>query len=298
VNVYPFIEAEKVQQHNVKRACELLKVSRSAYYAHRNGPSEHDQQDAELTEKIVEVHEASAGTYGAPRVHAELRAQGRRHSCKRVARLMRAAGRRGRAPRRWRTTTVPDPVGAATRPDLVARDFHTSAMEVNTRWCGDITYINTWEGWLYLATVIDLASRRVVGWATADHLRTDLVAQALTNAVATRRPIGPVIFHSDRGCQYTSAQFARLADQLGVRLSVGRKGQCWDNAVAESFFASIKAELLDRRPWPSRGRAEKAIFEWIEGWYNTRRRHSTLDYLSPAAYEATIYSSQQDRKVA
>ena len=298
MNAYPFIEAEKVQQHNVKRACELLEVSRSAYYAHRAGPSDHDQQDVELTEQIVAVHEQSAGTYGAPRVHAELRARGRRHSRKRIARLMRAAGRRGRAPRRWRTTTVPDPAAAATRPDLVRRDFTVAPGQVNARWCGDITYINTWEGWLYLATVIDLASRRVVGWATADHLRTDLVAQALTNAVAIRRPTGPVIFHSDRGCQYTSAQYARLAERFGVRLSVGRKGQCWDNAVAESFFATIKAELLDRRAWPTRVRAEQAIFEWIEGWYNTRRRHSTLDYLSPAAYEATAYGTTPRLKVA
>jgi transposase InsO family protein len=199
VNVYPFIEAEKAQRHNVKRACELLEVSRSAYYAHRTGPCAREQQDAELTERIIVVHDASAGTYGAPRVHAELRAQGRRHSRKRVARLMRRAGRRGRAPRRWRTTTVPDPAAPA-RADLVGRDFRPAAAEVNARWCGDITYINTWEGWLYLATVIDLASRRVVGWATADHLRTDLVAAALTNAVAARQPTGPLIFHSDRGC--------------------------------------------------------------------------------------------------
>jgi len=297
VTVYPFIEAEKTQQRNVKRACQLLEVSRSAYYAHRAGPSPRVQQDAELTEAIGQVHDASSGTYGAPRVHAELKAQGRRHSRKRIARLMRAAGRRGRTPRRWRTTTVPDPAAPA-RADLVGRDFHTAAGQVNARWCGDITYINTWEGWLYLATVIDLASRRVVGWATADHLRTDLVAQALTNAVATRRPTLPVIFHSDRGCQYTSTQYAQLAQQLGVRLSVGRRGQCWDNAVAESFFATIKTELLDRQAWPTRNRAHHAIFEWIEGWYNTRRRHSTLDYLSPAAYEATAYANRTDRKVA
>lgn len=297
MNVYPFIEAEKAQQHNVKRACQLLEVSRSAYYAHRAGPSHRAEQDAELTARILEVHEQSGGTYGAPRVQAELRDQGRRHSRKRIARLMRAAGRCGRAPKRWRTTTIPDPAAPA-RADLVGRDFRTAPDQVNARWCGDITYINTWEGWLYLATVIDLASRRVVGWATADHMRTDLVAQALSNAVAARRPTGPVIFHSDRGCQYTSAQYARLADQLGVRLSVGRKGQCWDNAVAESFFATIKTELLDRRAWPSRARAHQAIFEWVEGWYNTRRRHSTLDYLSPAAYEATVYHNRPDRKVA
>jgi transposase InsO family protein len=270
VNVYPFIEAEKVRQHNVKRACQLLEVSRSAYYAHRAGPSQRALQDAELTSHIVQVHEQSGGTYGAPRVHAELRDLGRRHSRKRVARLMRQAGRRGRTPKRWRTTTIPDPAAPA-RPDLVRRDFRTAPDQVNARWCGDITYINTWEGWLYLATVIDLASRRVVGWATADHMRTDLVAQALTNAVATRRPTHLVIFHSDRGCQYTSTQYAQLAQRLGVRLSVGRRGQCWDNAVAESFFATIKTELLDQRAWPTRARAQQAIFEWIEGWYNTRR---------------------------
>jgi putative transposase len=288
VNVYPFIEAEKSRQRNVARACVLLKVSRSAFYADRSAaPSQREQADAELNAAIAAVHDESNGTYGAPRVHAELSAQGRRHSRKRIARLMRGAGRRGRSPKRWRTTTVPDPV-AALPADLIERDFAIATTAINVRWCGDITYIHTWEGWLYLATVIDLASRRVVGWATADHLRTDLVDQALSNAVSSRRPTSGVIFHSDRGCQYTSAQHRRLADRHGVRLSVGRRGQCWDNAVAESFFATIKTELLDRRPWPTRAAAHKAIFSWIEGWYNTRRRHSTLDYLSPTAYEARI----------
>jgi len=298
VNVYPFIEAEKSQRRNVKRACVLLKVSHSAFYADRtNGPSQRERDDAELTEAIVAVYDESDGTYGAPRVHAELADQGRRHGRKRIARLMRAAGRRGRAPKRWRTTTVPDP--AATLPaDLIGRDFATATTAVNARWCGDITYIHTWEGWLYLATVIDLASRRVVGWATADNLRTDLIDQALTKAVTSRRPASGVIFHSDRGCQYTSGQYRRLADQHGVRLSVGRRGQCWDNAVAESFFATIKTELLDRRPWPTRASAHKAIFNWIEGWYNTRRRHSTLDYLSPAAYEARINQQPDLRQAA
>jgi transposase InsO family protein len=284
VNLYPFIEAERAQRHNVYRACVLLKVSRSAFYAARTaGPSQRERDDAELTDAILDVHDDSDGTYGAPRIHAELAAQGRRHSRKRIARLLREAGRRGRAPRRWRTTTIPDPA-AETPPDLIGRDF-TPTTVVNTRWCGDITYIPTWEGWLYLATVIDLGSRRVVGWAAADHLRTDLVDQALTQAVIRRRPSPGVIFHSDRGSQYTSTQHCDLATSLGVRLSVGRAGQCWDNAVAESFFATIKTELLDRRPWPTRAAAHQAIFTWIEGWYNTRRRHSTLDYLSPAAYE-------------
>jgi transposase InsO family protein len=289
VNVYPFIEAENAGSGNVKRACALLKVSRAAYYAHRAAePSARRRQDAELTEQIIAIHDESNGTYGTPRLHAELRARGRRHSRKRVARLLRTTGRAGRAPKRWRTTTVPDP--AATTPaDLIKRDFSCSATDIDTRWCGDITYIHTWEGWLYLATVIDLGSRRVVGWATADHLRTDLVTEALNNAVNQRRPQSGVVFHSDRGCQYTSTRFGDLADDLGVRLSVGRKGQCWDNAVAESFFATIKTEMLDRRAWPTKAMAHKAIFEYIEGWYNTRRRHSSLGYLSPAAYESTRY---------
>jgi transposase InsO family protein len=287
VNVYPFIEAEQAGGGNVHRACTLLKVSRSAYYAHRTAaPTARARQDTELAAQVVAIHDESRGTYGAPRVHAELRARGRRHSRKRVARLLREAGRAGRAPKRGRTTTAADP--AATVPaDLIRRDFRCTATDVDTQWCGDITYIHTWEGWLYLATVIDIASRRVVGWATADHLRTDLVAQALDNAVRHRRPDSGVIFHADRGCQYTSAQLAALAGNLGVRLSVGRKGQCWDNAVAESFFATIKTESLDRQPWPTRTSAHKAIFEYIEGWYNTRRLHSSLGYLSPSDYEAT-----------
>jgi integrase/recombinase XerD len=266
VNVYPFIEAEQAGKHNVKRACELLKVSRSAYYQHaRGGRSPRESVDQTLTERITAVHEASKGTYGAPRVHAELVANGHRHGRKRVARLMRTAGLRGKCPRRWRTTTIADPA-AATRPDLIGRNFAVEAAAVDTRWCGDITYVNTWEGWLYLATVIDLASRRVVGWALAEHLRTDLVDAALTNALVRRRPASGLIIHSDRGCQYTSAQHTRLAARHGVRLSVGRRGQCWDNAVAESFFATIKTELLYRQAWPTRTAARQAIFEYVEGW--------------------------------
>jgi transposase InsO family protein len=291
VNCYPFIEAEKQGDHNVKRACELLQVSRSAYYADRAGSrSFREQRDAELTGKIIAIHDESTQTYGSPRVHRELRAQGERCSRKRVVRLMRAADRHGRVPRRWKKTTIPDPT-ATTRPDLIGRDFGIDPDQPgqpDRRWCGDITYIHTWQGWLYLATVIDLASRRVVGWASADHLRTDLVAEALTDAVNRRRPAPGVVFHSDRGCQYTSAQYANLATDLGVKLSVGRKGQCWDNAVAESFFATIKTELIHRRTWPTRKAAISALFDYIEGWYNTRRRHSTLGYLSPAQYESTI----------
>jgi hypothetical protein len=218
VNVHPFIEAEKAQQRNVKRACELLEVSRAAYYAQRPGtPSARQVADAALTEQIRQAHQVSKDRYGAPRLHAALRRAGHHHGRKRVARLMRCAGLRGRTPRRWKKTTVPDPAAAA-RADLIRRDFTVNATAVNTRWCGDITYLPTWEGWLYLATVIDIASRRVVGFALAEHLRTELVADALTNAVAARDPAPGVVFHADRGCQYTSGDYATLARRPGRHL--------------------------------------------------------------------------------
>jgi len=285
VNCYPFIEAEKAGRRNVTRACALLKVSRAAFYAHLAGPSQRQREDAELTEQIKAVHDESKGRYGAPRVHAELHRKGHRHSRKRVARLMRAAGIRGKAPRRWRKTTIADPAAAA-RADRIRRDFTADAGRLNARWCGDITYIGTWQGWLYLATVIDIASRRVVGYALADHLRTELVSAALANTVAARDPAPGVIFHSDRGCQYTSAEFAGLASDHAVTLSHGRTGQCWDNALSESFFASIKGELLDLQAWPTQAMARRAIVEYI-AWYNGTRLHSTLGYRSPAEFEET-----------
>jgi transposase InsO family protein len=290
VNCYPFIEAEKAQRRNVKRACELLKVSRSAYYAARGDePSGREREDAELAAQIKTVHKESKGRYGVPRVHAQLRAEGKRHSRKRVARLMRAEGLRGRAAKRWKKTTVPDPAAAA-RADRIRRDFTADASKLNTRWCGDITYIATWEGWLYLATVIDIASRRVVGYALADHLRTELVSDALSNAVAARTPQPGVVFHSDRGCQYTSAAYAALADDCEVVLSTGRTGQCWDNALAESFFSSLKGELIDERPWPTRAGARRAVVEYI-AWYNGTRLHSSLGYRSPADYESSHHEN-------
>jgi transposase InsO family protein len=284
VSCYPFIEAERAQPRNVKRACELMKVSRSAYYAARGcRPSPRAAQDAELAARVTVVHAESKGRYGSPRVHAQLRAQGLRHSRKRVARLMRAQGLQGRAAKRWKKTTIADPAAAA-RADRIRRDFTADASKLNTRWCGDITYIATWEGWLYLATVIDIASRRVVGFALADHLRTELIAGALSNAVAARDPEPGVIFHSDRGCQYTSAAYAALAEENEVTLSVGRTGQCWDNALAESFFSSLKGELIDDRAWPTRAGARRAVVEYI-AWYNGTRLHSSLGYQSPADYE-------------
>jgi transposase InsO family protein len=283
VTVYPFIEAEKAGRRNVVRACALLKVSRAAFYQHLAGPSRRDRADAELTEQIRAVHEESRGRYGSPRVHAELRRRGHRHSRKRVARLMRHAGIWGKTPKRWKKTTIADPAAAA-RADAIQRDFTADASKINARWCGDITYVGTWQGWLYLATVIDIASRRVVGYAMADHLRTELVSGALANAVAARDPAPGVIFHADRGCQYTSAEFAGLASGCAVKLSHGRTGQCWDNALSESFFASIKGELLDLQAWPTKAAARRAIVEYI-AWYNGTRLHSTLGYRSPAEFE-------------
>jgi putative transposase len=197
---------------------------------------------------------------------------------------MRAAGLHGRTPRRFKHTTIADPAAAA-RADLVRRDFAVDAAAVNTRWCGDITSIPTWEGWLYLATVIDIASRRIVGFAMAEHLRAELACDALTNAIAARDPAPGVIFHADRGCQYTSSDYALLAGDLEVRLSTGRTGQCWDNALAESFFASLKGECLDLQPWPTRAGARRATVDYI-AWYNGTRLHSALGYQTPDEYES------------
>jgi len=296
MTVDPFIEAEEVAGHGASRACRLLEVSRSAYYERKSAtPSHKELSDAELTTKIIAIHIESKSTYGSPRVHKELVKRGVACGRRRVRRLMRRAGLEGRAKKRWRKTTVPDPAAEAAK-DLIQRHFGPTT-ELDRRYVGDITYIATWEGWAYLATVIDLASRRVVGWALADHMRTELVSEALEMAFVQRRPGAGAIFHSDRGCQYTSRDYGELARANGVVLSVGMKGECWDNAVAESFFATIKRELIDTRSWPTRAGLRRAVFEYIEGWYNTRRLHSSLDYRSPAEYEALIHQ-HADRQAA
>ncbi len=221
----PFIEAEKTAGHSVQKTCGLFEVSKSAYYERRNGvPSRREVTDAELLELIRAIHKESNGTYGAPRIHKELLHRHIACGKRKVTRLMRQAGLEGRCKKRWRKTTVADPDAEAAR-DLIQRHFGPCE-EMDRRYVGDITYISTWEGWAYLATVIDLASRRVVGWALADHMRTELVEDALTMAFANRAPEHGVIFHSDRGCQYTSGDFAELARANGVVLSVGRKGEC------------------------------------------------------------------------
>jgi putative transposase len=264
--------------------CRMLGVSRAGFYAwERRAPSDRELTDAWLLEKIREIHEASRGTYGARRVHADLRlAHDIRVGRKRVERLMAAAGLSGQRERRRRRTTV-RLEGVRVGPDLVERDFRPSAPDQT--WSADITYIRTWEGWLYLAHVQDLFSRRVVGWAMADHLRAELVLDALQMALARRKPAPGVIHHSDKGSQYTAVLFTERCAKAGVQVSTGSKGDCFDNAVSESFHASLKKELIYRHTWSTQAEARTAVFEYIEGWFNPRRRHSTLGYLSPAEYE-------------
>ncbi|MGW2326468.1 IS3 family transposase [Streptomyces sp. NPDC001700] len=288
MTVHPFIEAEKQSGHSIKRACELLKVSRAAFYARRTakpGPRGRSRCRTDPADRLGPP--ALARHLRSPAHPRRSPAQGCRLRSP-ADRPAHAAGLQGIHGRRRHPTTIPDP-RAAWRPDLVLRDSTPNSTAVDTPWCGDITYIPTEEGRLYLATIIDIASCRVVGWATAGHLRTDLVADALKTTCRQRRPTRPVIFHSDRGCQYTSQQFASLAAEFGVRrLSVGRTGQCWDNALAESFFATIKRELLGTQPGPSRALARTSIFDFIEGWYNLHRLHSSLGYRSPAEYEPAL----------
>ncbi len=262
--------------------CRLLGVSASGYHAWQGrAPSARAQGDARLLERIREIHADSRSTYGAPRIHAELTAKGVRVGRKRVARLMHAAGLAGVSRRKGPRTTQRRQ-GARPAPDLVERDF--TAEQPDRLWVADITYIPTWAGFLYLAIVLDAFSRRVVGWAMATHLRTSLVLDALDMALRQRRP-GDVIHHSDQGSQYTSIAFGARCRQAGVRPSMGSVGDAYDNAMCESFFATLECELLDRTRFRSHAEARMAVFEFIEGWYNPRRRHSALGYLSPLDYE-------------
>lgn len=278
---YRFIAAEKAH-HSVVLLCRVLGVAKSAFYAwQRQKLSARALVDEQLIEQIKDIYDESRCTYGAPRVHAELRNRGKRVGRKRVARLMRKAGLVGRTPRRFRRTTIPDP--STQVQDLVQRQFRPS--EPNQLWVSDITYIRTWEGWLYLAVILDAFSRKIVGWALADHLRTELATAALQMAVTSRRPPPGLIHHSDRGSQYTSAEYSDLLDAHALRQSIGRPGTCWDNAVTESFFASLKKELIYPHVWPTRQSVRSAVFVFIEGWYNRVRLHSTLNYFSPDCFE-------------
>jgi putative transposase len=266
----------------VERMCRRLGVSKSGYYAWAaRAMSAHAREDVKLSAKIEAIHRHSHATYGSPRVHAELRALEIHVGRKRVARLMKAHGLRGVSRRRFIHTTQRDWQGHSA-PDLVQRCF--SAEAPNRLWVADITYILTWEGFLFLAIVLDAFSRRVVGWAMAEHLRTELVLAALKMATTQRDP-EEVIHHSDHGCQYTSIEFGRRCRDWGVRPSMGTVGDCFDNAMAESFFASLECECLDRHRFKTRADAEREVFQYIEGFYNPHRRHSSIGYLSPREFE-------------
>jgi putative transposase len=263
--------------------CRVLKISRSGYYAWCDRPlSARARRDHWLTEKIEAIHQRSRGVYGVPMIHAELADDyGIRVGRKRVARLMRGAGLRGVSLRRFVITTMSDPK-AKRPPDLVQRRFYAEGP--NRLWVADITFIPTWTGFLYMAIVLDVYSRRVVGWAMETHLRTELILAALEMALVQRRPKG-VIHHSDPGCQYTSYAFGKRCQEAGVMPSIGSVGDAYDNAMAESFFATLERELLSRRRFRSQAEAKMAVFEWLEGWYNRHRRHSSLGYRSPVNYE-------------
>jgi transposase InsO family protein len=301
VSVYPFIEAEKAEQDgNVAMSCRLLEVSRAAYYSwSTHVPSKRQLSDAVLSELIWKVHDDSRGTYGAPRVTAELRRLGHHVGKNRVARLMASLELVGRCKRRFKKTTIRDPKTGDGAVDLVRRVFGPGVRELDSTWCGDISYVRTWEGWCYLATVIDLASRRVVGFALADHMRAELVCQALQMAIAQRRPAPGLVFHSDRGSQYTSKDFRKLLEDHKIVQSLSGVGQCWDNAVAESWFSTLKEELIYRQGWPTRAAAKAAIFEYVEVFYNRRRSHSSLGYMSPVEYERRLLeTTKESRAVA
>jgi putative transposase len=263
--------------------CRVLEVSRSGYYAWLvRLPSKRAQANAALLGAIQQVHKESDGTYGPPRMHAELPDRGVHASLNRVARVMKEAGIQGVSRRKGVRTTWRRK-GDAPAEDLVNRDFTASGPD--QLWVADITYVPTWAGFLYLAVVLDVWSRRVVGWAMRTHLRTELVLEALDMALEQRRPDG-VIHHSDQGCQYTSFAFGKRCEAAGVRPSMGSVGDAYDNAMAEAFFANLECELLDRRVFRSQAEARMEIFRSIEGWYNPRRRHSALGYLSPVNFEA------------
>lgn len=265
--------------------CDALGVSRSGYYAWsaRKGLSRREESNRVLLTEIREVFRLGRGTYGSPRVFQELRCRGRRVGKNRVQHLMRQEGLQAVVRRRYRRTTRSDhdlPVA----PNLL--DRHFEADRPNRSWATDITYVWTLEGWLYLAVVIDLFSRRVVGWSMADHMKTDLVMNALTMALGNRLPEGELLHHSDRGSQYASFRYQKALDHHGITCSMSRAGDCLDNAVVESFFGTLKSELIHRQTWTTRDSARAGIHEYIEVFYNRVRRHSTLGYRTPAEFEA------------
>jgi len=293
-DAYRFIAAEKAN-YPISLMSRMLGVNRTAYHRWEGrAPSQRAMEDAFLTERIRAIHAAKRSVYGAPRIHAELRmAEGIRVSRKRVERLMAEAGISGLVEKKRGRTTIRVP-GVRVADDLVKRNFRPAAS--NVLWVADITYLRTWQGWLYLAAVQDAFSRRIVGWAMAEHMRAELVVDALQMGLARRRPEGGLIHHSDQGSQYVSLAFGQRARDAGIAVSMGSRGDCFDNAVAESFFATLKKELVHRRSWPTRRELQSAVFDYIESFYNRERRHSTLGYLSPREFEMISLPQQAEEQ--
>jgi putative transposase len=293
VRIFGFIAAKKAE-HSIALMCRVLGVSRSGFHAWQaRKPSKRALEDARLTVRIAEIHQRFRGVYGSPRIHAELvLADGERLGRKRVERLMRQAGISGLVRRRRGRTTIRVP-GVCVCEDLVDRAF--AAEGPDRLWVADITYLRTWEGWLYLAAVQDVFSRRIVGWSMAEHMRAELVLDALQMALEHRRPAPGLVHHSDQGSQYVSLAFGQTARAAGIAQSMGSRGDCFDNAVAESFFATLKKELVNRRPWPTKAELRSEIFDYIEVFYNRQRRHGTLGMRSPADFEnSTLSPSRAD----
>ncbi len=291
--------AEEKPHHSVSRLARMLGVSRAGFYAWQSRPpSERSRKDADLTERITKIHTETDGIYGAPRIHAELAGEhGLRVGRKRVARLMRKAGLEGVSRRRrYRVGTTTPGGEAPAAPDLVERDF--TADEPDQLWFADITYVPTWQGWLYLAAVVDACSRYCVGWSMRDDLRADLVYDALGMAVTRRKPDAELIHHSDRGSQYRALAFGKLLEDSGLLPSMGSRGDAYDNAAMESFMASIKTELINRRRFKTKDEARTAIFSYIEAFYNPRRRHSALGQMSPADYERMLADRELEASLA
>jgi putative transposase len=287
---FAFIAAESAE-FPVNALCRVVGVTRQGYYAWvARKPSSREQSDRELEQKIRAAHEASHGTYGSPRIRKALAEAdtGVRVSKRRVERLMRAEGLCGCQPKRFRRTTVNDP-SHAVAPNTLDRGF--TVQRPNQAWVADITYVQTATGWSYVAVILDLFSRSVVGWAVDTSMTTELVMRALHMALLRRDPPVGLLHHSDRGCQYTSHSYQRALAEGGIVASMSRKGNCWDNAVAESFFSTLKTELVDRETWPSHGELRAALFEYIEVFYNRQRLHSTLGYITPARADSNYHAA-------
>jgi transposase InsO family protein len=286
---YAFMEKHK-EEFSVERMSNVFNVSRSGYYKFlKREPSSREKENERLLEKIKVIHKNSRQTYGSPRVHAELGAQGEKHSRRRVARLMKKAGIEAKMKRRFKVTTKANPKAKAA-PNLLQQDFTASAP--NQRWVADFTYVATWEGWLYVAVILDLFSRKVVGLAMSERMTADLVLSALQQAVLHRSPGTGLVHHSDRGCQYTSCAFQTLLDLYGMIASMSGTGNCFDNATAESFFHTLKTEHVYFERYATREEAKQSIFEYIEVFYNRKRRHSTIGYSSPVDFENQWYKQQ------